>query len=1003
MHPLESTLAAEETSLQERVERVRQGRGALRPGSTYRFQFNRDFTLDDALALVPYLRALGVTHIYASPLLRARAGSTHGYDIANHNQINPELGGEESLTRLTEALRAHGMGLVLDTVPNHMGVGKGDNPWWQDVMRHGQASEFADFFDIDWAPLKPELRNKVLLPILGSQYGAELEAGHIQLQFDGEGGFRIAYFDNRLPLDPQSLPQILLTLPGESSPVELQAVIRGMSGLPPHWETRPERVQQRRADAPRLRAEMLRIIAEHPPLRQAVEARLRQMNGTPGSPASFDALHNLLEAQAYRLAHWRVSGEEINYRRFFDVNDLVGLRMENPRVFAETHRLLRRLMAQGQIDGVRIDHCDGLLNPRQYLIRLQMLYYAARCCGPEPQGKTSDNGIELEVQQSLSPEQRVIPAFYCLVEKILEPGESLPAEWPVDGTSGYEFIRQVNGLFIQGNNEAAITRAYHRFLGKDVDFEQLLYNSKKVVMHTSLASEVNVLAHLLDEISITDRHARDFTRKTLRDAIRETIACFPVYRSYIDERGEIFPRDREYIDLAIERAKGLNAGTASMVFDFLSATLLTEKPAAPDLAYRRKLHFTLKFQQLTGPVMAKGLEDTAFYVYNRFLSNNEVGCVPEVFSTSVADFHRANLHRLEEWPNAMLATSTHDTKRSEDVRARLNVLSEIPGDWFAKASNWRRLNERFRITLPDGRVVPDANEEYLLYQTLVGAWPLAMQRADERAEFTRRIQQYMDKAIHEAKANVSWINPDPLYTEAVREFIARILMPGERGRSNFFLKRIEAFLPAVQFFGAINSVAQTLLKLTSPGVPDLYQGTELFDFSLVDPDNRRAVDFATRADLLERLRGKAAGEAQDTRIDGADLMRHYADGRIKLWTIAQALNLRRAQAELFREGRYEPLEARGEKAEHLCAFARVRPGIMSITAVPRFTYTLMKGAMTPPLGEVWGKTGLQLGNEMPTSFYNVLTGQRIHAADGALAMRDVFADLPVALLVTDQD
>ncbi|MEO6119076.1 MAG: malto-oligosyltrehalose synthase, partial [Terriglobales bacterium] len=690
MSPSESTLIAEDISLEERVERVRQGRGGLRPGSTYRLQFHQEFGFADALALVPYLRALGVSHVYASPLLRARGGSTHGYDIADHNQINPELGGEAGFAQLTQALRANGMGLILDTVPNHMGVGKGDNPWWQDVLRHGQASEFADFFDIDWSPLKPELRNKVLLPILGNQYGQELEAGHIQLKFD-ERGFYVSYFESRLPLDPQSLPLLLTSVVNAVELADFAEVMRGLRALPAHSDTHPERVQERRTHGPRLLTEMPRMIAEHLRLRSAVERRLAEINGAPGVPESFDELHALLEVQAYRLSHWRVSGEEINYRRFFDVNDLVALRMENPRVFSETHRLVRRMMAAGQIDGVRIDHCDGLLNPRQYLIRLQLLYYAAQCYGAEPQGSVTENGIEFGVQQLLSIEQRVIPAFYCLVEKILEPGESLPDEWPVDGTSGYDFIAQVNGLFIQGANEAAMTRAYERFLGHKVDFDALLYHSKKVAMHTALASEINVLAHLLDEISITDRHARDFTRKTLRDAIRETIACFPVYRSYIDERGEIFERDRTYINQAIEQAKQRNTGTAATVFDFLGSTLLTDKPAEPDAVYRRKLFFTLKFQQLTGPVMAKGLEDTTFYVYNRFLANNEVGCVPDVFATSLAEFHRANQRRLENWPHAMLATSTHDTKRSEDVRARLNVLSEIPGDWSAKAGSWRRL------------------------------------------------------------------------------------------------------------------------------------------------------------------------------------------------------------------------------------------------------------------------------------------------------------------------
>jgi len=988
MPPLETTLDVQ--PLAERLERLRAQNSALLPVATYRIQFHRDLTFADAAGLIPYLKQLGISHVYASPLLRARSGSTHGYDIANHNQLNPELGDEASFVRLAEALRREGMGLILDTVPNHMGVGKGDNPWWQDVMRHGQASEFADYFDIDWEPLKPELHNKVLLPILGSQYGNELEAGHIRVVWNGEN-FGVQYFENRLPLDPRSLPLILAALPASAKPEGFDHLLARLGALPPHYDSDPQRIRQRRESAPALTAEMRRMAREHSALQAALEERLAKINGRSGDPSSFDELHALLEAQAYRLAHWRVSAEEINYRRFFDINDLVGLRMENPRVFAETHKLIRRLMATGQVSGVRIDHCDGLLNPRQYLIRLQMLYYAAQCFGPEPTGAVSDNGIELELQQTLTTEQRMSPAFYCVVEKILEPGESLPAEWPVHGTSGYDFIPQLNGLFIQAANEAAFTRGYERFIGSTVDFDSLLYHCKKAQMHTSLASEVAVLAHLLDEISLGDRHARDYTRKTLRDAIRETIACFPVYRSYIDERGEIFDRDRAYVQTAIRRAKRLNTGTAAEVFDFLGRTLLTEKPADPGPDYRRKLHFTLKFQQLTGPVMAKGLEDTAFYVYNRFISMNEVGCVPKSFGASVADFHRENLRRHEEWPSAMLATSTHDTKRSEDVRARLNVLSEIPSEWFAKVSAWRRLNGGLKVTLPDGRVAPDANEEYLLYQTLVGAWPLALDDEQELAAFTARVQQYMDKALHEAKMNASWINPDPQYSEALRNFIAQILTPARPGRSNFFLKRMASFLPAIQFFGAMNSIAQTLLKLTSPGVPDIYQGNELFDFSLVDPDNRRPVDFRRRSELL-RSASFVPGE----------MLRHYHDGRIKLWTTTRALELRNQDPELFRAGSYVPLEVTGEKAAHVCAFARVLDGRVAITMAPRFTYTLMKGTPQPPLGEVWGRTAVVLPEGVGSSFRNVMTAEKPTTDGTLLPCREVFATFPVALLTNDQ-
>jgi (1->4)-alpha-D-glucan 1-alpha-D-glucosylmutase len=1045
-------LTAEKTGLAECLDRLAAQKRETRPLSTYRLQFHKGFRFTDAIQILPYLHSLGISHVYSSPILRARTGSTHGYDITDHNVLNPEIGTEEDFHAFVAELRRLGMGQILDTVPNHMGTGFGENPWWRDVLENGEASEYAEFFDIDWDPLKPELRHKLLLPILGNQYGEELEEGRIQLEYapldpSGQHRFLVRYYDKFLPIDPQTIPLILEPML-QNSASRLQAapnrdisrlknLLEDLRNIPPHFEADHESLRKRRELAPRLLNQLTDLIESSSANRSLIQEAIRLINGQPGRSESFDSLHNLLESQVYRLAHWRVSAEEINYRRFFDINELVGLRMENPKVFAATHRLLRRLLSDGSISGVRIDHCDGLLNPRQYLIRLQMLHAASQCCGPEPVPPLSENGIESEIQRIFSQHDWIgqrAPLFTA-VEKILEPGEQLPVEWPVDGTSGYDFANLVNGIFIQQQNERAFTNIYRRFIGGLPDFDSLLYSSKKLIMNTALSSEVNVLAHMLDEISSNNRHARDFTRKALRDAIRETIACFTVYRSYIDERGEVTDRDRHFINEAIVRAKRRNAGTAAAVFDFLRDILLlgSSKPDAernPDGngasstaetasrfdwnnnsdnygLYYRKIQFTLKFQQLTGPVMAKGMEDTVCYVYNRFISVNEVGSTPKLFGHSVDEFHRGNLIRADFWPYSMLATSTHDTKRSEDVRARLNVLSEMPRQWSSNVMRWRRVNRTKKRVLSDGRTAPDLNEEYFLYQTLLGAWPLAINSEQEHQNFVERMQQYMVKALHEAKVNLSWINPDPDYVAATTEFISRILAPATRGKSNSFLESMQGFLPTVQYFGLLNALTQALLKITSPGLPDIYQGTELWNFSLVDPDNRRPVDFNESQRAFEELEKQASGNS-DLLPLCSSLVSNLSDGRIKLWTTARALRFRRDNPELFRETAYYPTEAIGSKQEHVCAFARGVPPFrfderdkqMLIVAVPRFSFTLMRGRIEPPLGDAWADTELLIPAHAPNYFENVLTGEMVKGTNKrSLLCKEVFANFPVALLV----
>jgi len=982
----------------------------VRPGSSYRLQFNRSFRFVDAIRLIPYLQRLGITTVYASPILAARAGSTHGYDITDHNRLNPEIGTEEEFYQLLGELQRSGMGLLLDVVPNHMGVGYGTNLWWRNVLENGRASEYANFFDIDWNPLKPELHNKVLLPILGNQYGEELEAGRIVLAYDAQG-FRVQYFDKVLPVDPQTIPLIFHTA-GEFSPPgdaarELLALLAALSELPPH--TAPDSSRRQR-EVPYLLRRFTELVQRSSEAREYILGAVRRLNGTPGDARSFDALHQLLEAQVYRLAHWRVSAEEINYRRFFDVNDLIGLRMEDPQVFAATQKLIRRLLSEDTVIGLRIDHPDGMFNPPQYFMRLQMLFAAAKLYGPVPVGELAENGIEMNVQNAfgqhaLEPGQE---PFYVVAEKILEKGEALPREWPVSGTVGYEFANLVNGIFIDARNQKSFTNLYHRLIGESLNVDRLIYQAKKLVMLSALSSEVNVLSHMLDEISSTNRRARDFTRKVLRDAIRETIACFPVYRTYVDERGHISDRDREFIAQAIAAAKRINSAMAPQVYDFLQDILLLREDngGAPIYGYRNQLYFALKFQQLTGPVMAKGLEDTVCYVYNRFISVNEVGGNPGTFGVTVEEFHQGNRERAELWPSALLTTSTHDTKRSEDVRMRLDVLSEMPRPWAAQVMRWRRINRAKRKTIDDGRIVPDNNEEYFLYQTLAGTWPMpasasfspsdwALSR-EERLAFTARIQAYMEKAVHEGKINLSWINPHQEYSEALRRFVARILSPGTESKPNNFLRLMHEFIPRLAWFGVINSLAETLLKLTSPGVPDVYQGQELFNFTLVDPDNRRPVDFSLAEKYLREFEHR-----QPSPELCRELLEHWTDGRLKLWITHRGLCVRSEAGELFRHGDYASVKVEGERREHVVAFVRRHRQAAALIAVPRLSFTMLNGESRLPKSEDWGATRLRAPQEFSgREFHNVLTGERVAVQpNGELLCREVFASFPVALLV----
>jgi (1->4)-alpha-D-glucan 1-alpha-D-glucosylmutase len=975
------------------------------PVSTYRVQVHKDFAFAEAQGIVGYLQELGIGDFYSSPIFEARPGSMHGYDVARHDRLNPELGGDEGFASFSAELQRRGMGLLLDIVPNHMGVGN-DSIWWQDVLENGHSSRYAEYFDIDWKPLKPALRNKLLLPILGNQYGTELESKHIQVSIE-DGRARIHYYDHSMPVAPRTVHLIFDQNEGgdHSLPDSFRELLQAIEELPPHETSDDELREKRQAQLaemlPRLR-EALRSAEMQPFIAKA----LARINGIEGDPHSFDRLHLLLDAQPYRLASWRTSAEEINYRRFFDVNDLVGLRMENPEVFAATHCLIRSLLASHQVTGLRIDHCDGMFNPRQYLIRLQLLYLASQCAGAAPQQESAANGIERSVLDPVRGYDwsKSQGPLYTVVEKILEPREYLPTEWPVRGTSGYDFVYLANGIFIQSANEQRFNALYAHVLGHAVDPDEIIYRSKLQVMQTALASEVYALTNLLSRIAASNRKARDFTDNILETVLRHTIAAFPVYRTYIDDRGEYGARDVAFLRFAIARAKRLNPDIDASAFDFLRETLLLQNtsPLTKQKPDPQILYFALKFQQLTGPIMAKGVEDTAFYVYTRFLSSNEVGGSAKSFGISLDTLHQSNQERLNHSPDTMLTTSTHDTKRSEDVRNRLNVLSELPKVWSSSVHRWQRMNAKFKQKLEDGRVAPDNNEEYLLYQTILGAWPWQMESLQDRENFVERIKQYAFKALSEAKVNLSWINPDPEYMKAVHAFITAILTPGPKGKESPFVASFGSLLPQLRLFGAVNSLAQVVLKTTVPGIPDFYQGTELWELTLVDPDNRRPVDYGVRARYLRELESLA--EREGPAAVCADVIRNLSDGRVKLWTTHRALQLRQREHELFRRGEYFALDVAGEHQENVIAFLRrdAASGRSVLVALPRFACTLMRGKLDLPFGQVWGIDQLRVPVDAGTRYTNVFTGETLTISeDQQLPLSTLFAIYPVALLVSE--
>jgi len=952
------------------------------PRATYRLQLNRDFTFNQAREIVPYLAALGISHCYVSPCLKARAGSMHGYDIVDHNSLNPEIGSPEDFDLFVDALHQHSMGLILDIVPNHMGVMGSDNTWWLDVLENGESSVYASFFDIDWHPLKNDLDGKVLVPILHDHYGAVLESGELKLVFDSaHGEFNIFYRENRFPIDPREYPRILQRCSdaltgrlGEQNGdvLEFQSLITAFSHLPERGDISKDHIAERNRDKEIHKHRLAELCARAPEIAACITPGVNAMNGDPADLSSFEKLHGLIKAQAFRLANWRVASDDINYRRFFDTNDLAGICVENEAVFQATHGFVLRLMADRKVDGLRIDHPDGLYNPGQYFKRLK---------------------DEIAKTTNAIPTTEDSPR-YVIIEKILTGSERLPAEWPVCGTTGYDFANLVNGLFVEPDAMKRLDSIYRNFIDDEINVDDLAYRCRKLIIRVALASELNVLANHLSRIALSKRRTCDFTLNSLRDALTEVVASFPVYRTYLNPSG-MSDKDALYIRIAVASAKRRSPAADSSIFDFLGDVLLTRIAENQDAAYRSAVTtFAMRFQQFTSPVMAKGLEDTAFYRYNRLVSLNEVGSDFHRFETSLPDFHHANQQRLRDWPYTMLATSTHDSKRSEDVRARINVLSEIPALWGLRVREWRRFN-RTHKRLVESRLAPSPNDEYLLYQTLVGVWPLEIaNESDDWNGFCARMEAYMLKAIREAKKNTSWLNRNAEYEDSVSSFVRALLKPG---RENRFLNDFLPFQRRVARIGFWNSLSQTLLKLTCPGVPDIYQGTELWDFSLVDPDNRRPVDYSLRRRMFEYVH-EQANLSRPPAI--GDLLEAPEDGRLKLYLIWKTLCLRKQQPGVFQQGEYVPVEVQGAKADHVVTFIRKYENTSVLVVASRLVAVLLNEIDVPPVGSrVWEDTRITLPTKAgQNKCRSVLTGKTLDAAH-EIRVSEALAELPVALCV----
>lgn len=923
------------------------------PTTTYRIQLSPSFGFGAAKEILPYLADLGASHIYASPILKARRGSPHGYDLVDPSRLNEELGGGEGLQDLLQLVRHHQMGWIQDLVPNHMAYDH-ENEMLMDLLEQGQSSRFFHFFDVEWDHPSETLRGRILAPFLGKLYNASLEEAEIQLVYE-EGDLTAGYYNLRFPLKLASYHQVfthqLDSLESRLGPdhPDLMRFLGTVNLLTSLESAAPQ--PERHSQVTFVKRMLWELYTGSPEIREFIDRNIRTFNGERTRPESFDLLDRLLSDQMFRLSFWKVTTEETNYRRFFAINSLISMRVEDEEVFNHTHDLTLRLIGEGSFAGMRIDHIDGLYDPAKYLAKLR-----EKC-----------------------------PELYMVVEKILGWGEDLPSSWPVQGTTGYDFLNHLNGIFCERQHEEIFNRIYGKFSGLDHSYEELLSSKKRLITGTHMAGEIDNLAHLLKRISGRYRYGRDITLYGLKRALVEIMACFPVYRTYIS--GAASERDTAYVKESAEKAAEKMPGLSYELQLIGRILLLQFHEQIPEEEKQEWLHFVRRFQQFTGPLMAKGLEDTLMYVYNRLLSLNEVGGSPNHFGISLEDFHAFNRKRKELWPHAMNATSTHDTKRGEDVRARLNVLSEIPGEWERRLAHWSLINREKKKKLK-GQTVPDGNDEYFLYQTLVGAFPFD---DEERSLFLPRMQRYIIKAVREAKVHTAWLKPDEEYEEAFVSFLDAILTPS---RENRFLKSFLPFQRKVAYYGIFNSLSQTLLKITSPGVPDLYQGADLWDLSLVDPDNRRPVDFKKRAQYLQEIR-----EKEKENLPGLieELLACREDGRIKIFLLYRALQARREMRHLFEEGEYCSLETGGKFSEHIVAFVRKCGDSWGITIAPRFFTSLVREGEYPLGPDLWKDTHLLLPENSPLQWKDALTEEDFKGK-GTLLLGEVLRHFPVAFL-----
>ncbi|NIS72202.1 MAG: malto-oligosyltrehalose synthase [Proteobacteria bacterium] len=928
------------------------------PRATYRIQFNPSFGFKEAKDIAPYLAALGISDLYASPIFKARRGSAHGYDVVDPTQLNPGLGKVSDFEELSEEIRNLGMGWLQDVVPNHMAFDQ-ENQMLMEVLEDGENSEYFHFFDIDWNHPSEGMKGRLLAPFLGRFYREALEEGEIKLTYD-DTGFALSYYDlvfslkieSYLRLLTQNLGILKKRLGGEHPDfVAFLGILDSLRTLP-SGEAVLERFEQTKL----VKATLWELYTQNKDIKRFIDATIRFFNGEKGNPESFNLLDDLISEQLFRLSFWKVATEEINYRRFFNINELISLRAEDKKVFDHTHALIHRLIHEGKITGLRIDHIDGLYDPTEYLTR-----------------------IREEAEDS-----------YIVVEKILDMEEELPSFWAIQGTTGYDFINHVNGILCKRENQKEFTRIYNKFTHFGTAYGELVSEKKRLIMGKHMAGDIDNLAHLLKFTTRADRHGSDITIYGLKRAMVEVMTQFPVYRTYISHQISR-ETDRLYIKKAVDKAVQSNPGLSKELRFIERVFLLGFGDYPPGEEKDRALSFVMRFQQFTGPLMAKGFEDTTLYVYNRLLSLNEVGGDPSKFGSSIGDFHRFSETRANRWPHSLNATATHDTKRGEDVRARMNVLSEIPREWERKISTWSQLNRK-KVRKIGGISVPDRNDEYFLYQTLVGAFPFY---ESDYPRFVERVKAYIVKAVREAKVHTAWLKPDTEYEDAFISFVETILEPTE---NNSFLREFLPFQRKVSHYGIFNSLTQTLIKIASPGIPDFYQGTDLWDLNLVDPDNRRPVDFKRRAAVLREIQ-------KQSKSDGLKLIRELLhtkeDGRIKFFLIYKALRGRQENPEVFQKGTYIPLEVAGEFSDHIVAFAREYEKNWAVTIAPRHLTGLIHEGENPLGDKIWADTCIPLPESAPHGWKNVITDQTIDA-DDKLAIGDVLKRFPVALLMSQE-